>query len=170
MIHALLDDSPVPQGGRRVLILIDYFLSLPTVTSQSFAHPLARALRLMPQSDWSAEDLDKIRRRQGDNWELKDALVGITAAAGGVPREELFGVLRQGNTRMLSSVSDVSSIPEDVAQKQIAALSESVRREVKEAEGEPFIAKTAEPLPCSISGIPTWPTGPQYTTCSLSGA
>ena len=42
--------------------------------------------------------------------------------------------------------SDVSSIPEDVAQKQITALSESVRREVKEARGGTFYRKDGRAL------------------------
>ncbi len=136
MLQALLSDSAVSQAGRRVFI--DFFLSLPTITDQSFANPLVRVLKAIPEDDWTTDDLERMRLRENDNWELKDALVGITAVADDDAREELLDALRQGRTRMLPSVPDVRSIPHDVAEAQITVLSESVRREVEEARAGTF--------------------------------
>ena len=136
MLQALLGDSAVSQAGRRAFI--DFFLSLPPVTDQSFAHPLARVLKAIPEDDWTTDDLDRMRLRADDNWELKDALIGITAVTDDDAREELLDALRQGRTRILPSVSDVRSVPQDVVEAQIAVLSESVRREAEEARAGTF--------------------------------
>jgi hypothetical protein len=119
-------------------MFIDFFLSLPTITDQSFANPLVRVLKAIPEDVWTTDDLERMRLRENDNWELKDALVGITAVADDDAREELLDALRQGRTRMLPSVPDVRSIPQDVAEAQITVLSESVRREVEEARAGTF--------------------------------
>ena len=97
-----------------------------------------RALKAVPENCWTAEDFESIRGRAEDNWELRDALVGISALAGDDDREVLLEALRRGQTRMLSNVSDVGSIPKDVVKQQVATLSESVRREVEEARGGTF--------------------------------
>jgi hypothetical protein len=136
MLQALLEDSAVSQAGRRAFI--DFFLSLPPVTDQSFADPLARVLKAIPEDDWTTDDLERMRLRADDNWELKDALIAITAVTDDDAREELLDALRQGGTRMLPSVSDVRSIPRDVVEAQIAVLSESVRREAEEARAGTF--------------------------------
>ncbi len=135
-LGSLMRDSAVSKAGRRVFI--DFFLSLPAVTDQSFAHSLVRVLKAIPEDDWTAEDLDELRLRADDNWELKEALVGITAAGVDDAREELLGALRDGSTRMLVSVADVRDLPQDVAEAQMLALSESVRREVQEAQAGTF--------------------------------
>jgi hypothetical protein len=118
--------------------LIDFFLSLPAITDQSFAHSLVRVLKAMPEDDWTTDDLDQLRLRTDDNWELKEALVGITAVGVDDAREELLDALRRGGVRMLRNVSDVRSIPQDVAEAQILALSDSVRREADEARAGTF--------------------------------
>jgi hypothetical protein len=143
-LQALVSDSKVSQAGRRVLI--NYFLSLPAIADQSLAHGLARVLKLMPETDWTPTDVTRIRRRTEDNWELKDALVGIAATGDRDAEEELLNALRQGQTRMLSNVRDASVIPHDVAEPLIAVLSESVRNEVKEARGGTFYRHDARSL------------------------
>jgi hypothetical protein len=135
-LESLMRDSAVSKAGRR--IFIDFFLSLPPVTDQSFANSLVRVLKATPEGDWTTTDLDQLRLRADDNWELKEALVGITAAGVDDAREELLGALRDGSTRMLVSVADVRDLPQDVAEAQILALSESVRREVQEAQAGTF--------------------------------
>jgi hypothetical protein len=135
-LEALIRDSAASKPGRRVFI--DFFLSRPAITDQSFAHSLVRVLKTIPEDDWTADDLDQLRLRADDNWELKEALVGITAAGVDDAREELLGALREGRTRMLGSVADVRTIPQDVAEAQILAFSESVRLEAKEAQAGTF--------------------------------
>jgi hypothetical protein len=135
-LESLMRDSAVSKAGRRVFI--DFFLSRPAITDQSFAHSLVRVLKAMPEDDWTTDDLDQLRLRADDNWELKEALVGITAAGVDDAREELLGALRDGSTRMLGSVADVRNLPQDVAEAQILALSESVRREAEEARAGTF--------------------------------
>lgn len=135
-LESLMRDSAVSIAGRRVFI--DFFLSLPAVTDQSFAHSVARVLKATREDDWTAEDLDKLRLRVDDNWELRETLVGITAAVVDEARDELLGALLEGSTRRLVSVADVSNLPEDVAQAPISVLSESVRREVQEAQAGTF--------------------------------
>lgn len=143
-LESLMRDSAVSKAGRRVFI--DFFLSLPAVTDQSFADSLSRVLKAMPEDDWTTNDLDQLRLRTSDNWELKEALVGITAVRVGDAREELLGALRDGSTRMLGSVADVRAIPQDVAQAQISALVESVRREVEEARAGTFYRRDSRSL------------------------
>jgi hypothetical protein len=135
-LEALIRDSAVSQVGRRVFI--DFFLSLPAITDQSFAHSLVRVLKAIPEDDWTIDDLERMRLRADDNWELQEALVGITAVGVDDAREELLDALRHGGTRMLRNISDATSIPQDVAQAQIAVLSESVRREAEEARAGTF--------------------------------
>jgi hypothetical protein len=144
MLQALLRDSAVSQVGRRVFI--DFFLSLPSVTDQSFANPLVRVLKAIPQGDWTTNDLERIRLRVDDNWELKDALIGIAAVSDDDSQEALLDALRQGRTRMLPSVADVRSIPRDVAEAQIAVLAESVRREVEAARAGTFYRRDSRNL------------------------
>ncbi|MBN3459830.1 DUF4365 domain-containing protein [Mycobacterium sp. DSM 3803] len=140
----LVGDSRSSQAGRRVLI--DYFLSLPAIDDQSFAHGLARVLKRLPETDWSADDIFQIRQRAGDNWELKDALVGIAASGDHDAEEELLNALRQGQTRMLANVRDASVIPLDVAEALVRVLSESVRSEVADARAGRFCRNDARSL------------------------
>jgi hypothetical protein len=135
-LEGLLAEADTSQAGRRVFI--DHFLALPPVTDQSYAHQYARVLKAIPEDDWTAEDLASIRSRPDDNWELKDALIGVAAPADESAREELFAGLRQGQSRLLTSVRDVASIPRDVAEAQIATLTESVRREASNARAGTF--------------------------------
>ena len=93
-LEALMRNSAVSLAGRRAFI--DYFLSLPAVSDQSFAHGLMRALKAVPENCWPAEDFESIRGRAEDNWELRDALVGISALAGDDDREVLLEALRRG--------------------------------------------------------------------------
>jgi Domain of unknown function (DUF4365) len=143
-LHALLSESKVSQAGRRVLL--DYFLTMPAIEDQSFANGLARALKLLPETDWTPGDIAMIRQRTDDNRELNDALVGIAAAADRDAEDELLNALRQGETRMLSTVRDVSAIPQDVAGALIAVLSRSVRSEVAEARSGTFFRNDARSL------------------------
>ena len=143
-LQALVADSAVSQAGRR--LLVDYFLSLPAIVDQSFAHGLARVLKLIPETDWTPADIICIRQREDDNWELRDALVGIAAAANHDAEEELLNALRQGRTRMLSNVRDASVIPQDVAGALIVVLSGSVRNEVTEARAGTFYRNDARSL------------------------
>jgi hypothetical protein len=142
MVSALV--ARASQSGRRVFI--DYFLSLPAVTDQSFAYRCVRVLKAIPEDDWTADDLLRIRQRTEDNWELKDALVGIAAPSDESARQELLETRREGRTRMLRDVRDVRIMPEDVAESQIAALSESVRREITEARGGTFYRNDSRSL------------------------
>jgi len=135
-LQALIRESAASKPGRRVFI--DFFLARAAITDQSFAHSLVRVLKAIPEDDWTADDLDQLRLRTDDNWELQEALVGITAAGVDDAKEELLGVLREGSTRMLVSVADVSKLPQDVAEAQVSALSASVRREVQEARAGTF--------------------------------
>jgi hypothetical protein len=136
MLEALIEDSSTSAAGRRVLI--DFFHSRPSMADQSYAHSFARVLKVIPEDDWTADDFEKLRSREGDNWELREALVGITAVADSDAKEELLEALRQNQTRLLPSISDVRDIPQEVAEALIAKLSESVGREVEEARGGTF--------------------------------
>lgn len=144
MLDALLSESSVSQPARRDFL--DYVLALPAVEDQSFASGLARALKRLPQSDWTPADIATIRQRSGDNRELEDAVVGIAAAVDNDAEEELLNALRQGETRMLSKVRDVSRLPQDVAATLIAALSKSVTSEVAEARAGRFFRNDARSL------------------------
>ncbi|WP_185976154.1 DUF4365 domain-containing protein [Mycolicibacterium sp. 018/SC-01/001] len=143
-LRALVGSPSATSAARRVFI--DYFFELPPVTDQSFAHSLAQVLRIVPRSDWTASDLAALMQRSGDNGELEDTLVGITAVSDDDAREALLDVLRRGQIRMLSKVHDVRTIPQDVAQQQIATLSGSVRREIQEARGGTFSRHDARNL------------------------
>jgi hypothetical protein len=144
MLHALMSESKASQSGRRVLL--DHFLAPPPVEDQSFAHGLARVLKLLPQTDWTPADISAIRQRSEDNWELQDALVGIAAATDRDAEEELLNALRQGQTRMLPNVRDTSAIPQEVARALIAVLAQSVRSEVTEARAGTFYRNDARSL------------------------
>ena len=143
-LESLMRDSAVSTAGRRVLI--DFFLALPAIIDQSFAHSLARVLRAVPEDDWAPEDLDQLRLRDDDNWELKETLVGITALGVDEAREELLDALRQGDRRMLRNVADVRSIPQDAAAAQITVLSASVRSEAEEARAGTFYRNDSRDL------------------------
>lgn len=130
-LEGLIADADTSRLGRR--ILIDHFLSLPAVTDQSYAHSYARVLKVIPENDWTTDDLVALRNRADDNWELRDTLVGMAAPSNEGAREELHAALRRGETRLLSTVRDATTFPLDVAQAQIIALSESVRREISDA-------------------------------------
>lgn len=143
-LEALIRDSAASKAGRRVFI--DYFVSLPPVSDQSLADSLVRVLRAIPENDWTTGDLDELRLRADDNWQLKEALVGITSAGDDDAKAELLDALRNGATRMLENVADVRSIPQDVAAAQISALSESVRREVAEARAGTFFRRDGRSL------------------------
>jgi hypothetical protein len=143
-LESLMRDSAVSTAGRRVLI--DFFLALPAIIDQSFAHSLARVLRAVPEDGWAPEDLDQLRLRNDDNWELKETLVGITALGVDEAREELLDALRQGDRRMLRNVADVRSIPQDAAAAQITILSASVRSEAEEARAGTFYRNDSRDL------------------------
>jgi hypothetical protein len=135
-LEGLIVDAGTSRIGRRVFI--DHFLALPSVTDQSYAHSYAAVLRALPQDDWTTDDLVALRNRADDNWELRDILIGVAAPANEDAREDLLAPLRRGETRLLSTVRDASTIPRDVAQAQIVALSESVRREILDARAGSF--------------------------------
>ena len=96
-LEGLIADADTSRRGRR--ILIDHFLSLPAVTDQSYAHSYARVLKAIPEDDWTTDDLVALRNRADDNWELRDALIGVAAPANEGARESFsrpFAAVRQG--------------------------------------------------------------------------
>lgn len=143
-LESLIRDSAASKVGRRTFI--DFVLTLPAVADQSFADSLVRVLKAVPKDDWTGDDLDQLRLRADDNWQLKEALVGITAAGVDAAREELLDALRNGSTRMLGGVTDVRTIPQDIAEAQILALSDSVQREVEEARAGTFYRRDSRDL------------------------
>lgn len=143
-LEAVIRDSPSTTAGRRVFL--DYALTLPTISDQSFAHSISQVLKVIPEADWTTNDLDILRQRRADNWELSDALIGITATSNVDARDELHEALRKGRTRYLPNVRDIREVPQDIAEIQIAALSESVRQETEEARIGTFYRRDSRSL------------------------
>ncbi len=143
-LEALVGSASATAEARRVFV--DYFLTLPAIEDQSLAHSLARVLKAAPKNAWTASDFAALAKREDDNWELKDSILGITAAADDDAREILLTHLRNGQTRMLSNIRDIRTIPQDVAEKQVEALSDSVRREVEEAVAGTFYRRDSRSL------------------------
>ncbi len=143
-LEALIRRAAVSSDGRRAVI--HYFLSLPPVTDASWAHSLTRLLRAIPDSAWTAEDLAELRLRTNDNWDLKDTVIGITAAIGDEADAELLDSLRQGDVRNLSSVRDIRALPSEVAAAQIDSLAASVNQEVVDARAGTFYRNHARSL------------------------
>jgi len=112
---------------------------LSTISDQSVAHQVARALANVRSEDWSAEDVEALASRaEGDNFELANAVELIVARRDPAYRSNLLSRISEGDIQALSAWGDVRQLPREAAQGMIVASAEATRAESADSKSGAF--------------------------------
>lgn len=91
-------------------------VGLSTVSDQSVAHQVARALANVRSESWSAEEVEALASRaEGDNFELADAVELVVAHRDPAYRANLLSRISEGDVQALSAWGDVRELPREAA-------------------------------------------------------
>ncbi|WP_227982723.1 DUF4365 domain-containing protein [Nocardia spumae] len=113
--------------------VVAHIVNLPAQSDQAYAHSYAAVVRAIPSGSWTTQDRSGIHAREGDNWELHNALSALLAENDEEAREQLLDAARGGSWRALIALNSASSLPGDVVAAQITALGEGIRNIITEA-------------------------------------
>lgn len=133
IVDAVLDmlASLVPSlSDARLRSVIDHVVSLPPQEDQATAHGYAKIVYLIPQEVWTTADIDAIRTRSADNFELEEEFEAVIAAVDVSHRITLQERIARGDWAALEAYGDVRDLTSDIVLPLVTELSTAVSAEV----------------------------------------
>ncbi|WP_078285407.1 DUF4365 domain-containing protein [Mycobacteroides chelonae] len=133
VVDALLDMlvNLVPALSHTQLrAVIDHITSLPPQQDQMAAHGYGRIIYEVPQNAWCATDINAIRIRTDDNFELQEEFEAVVAAADESHRTGLEERIAAGDWAALEAFGDVRDLSSDTVEPLVAELSNAITTEV----------------------------------------
>lgn len=125
---ALLIHSCMPAASPATVRLVqDHVLDLEVVADQVDANAWSRVVESVPLTAWTPTDVRRLLDRNGDNWELSNAIQRVGSALDGPTRNAVMDELRQGLTRSLWRIRTLNELDADTVSPLIASLSAEVR-------------------------------------------
>ena len=121
LVAALSDD--------RLRSVIDHIVSTPP-EDQATAHGYSKIVYQIPQEAWTTTDVDAIRGRSDDNFELQEEFEAVIAAADESHRLTLEDRIAGGDWAALEAYGDVRDLSFDIVVPLVAELSTIVSAEV----------------------------------------
>lgn len=119
-------------SGVGLRLLIDHLVDLPGQADQSAAHGYARVMMRIPQSAWTSKDLDALRDRAQDNFELSDQVMAVLVESEPGLRDSLQEKIAAGNLRALSAFGDVRELNERAVLGLVASLRERIEGQIRD--------------------------------------
>lgn len=92
-----------------------------------------RLISLIGGDYFSEEDLERLAKREGDNWELQDDIDGMLADRDPSFRIGLLEEIAQGNLTALSNFGKVTDLSVEVAEGAISHLQARLFDQIEEA-------------------------------------
>ena len=114
----------------RMRTIIDHVISIPTQEDQSAAHGYAKIVYLIPEHAWTNADVEAIRGRLGDNFELHEEFEAVVAAADVSHRLSLQERIADGDWAALEAFGDVRDLSPETIAPLVGNLSTAVREQV----------------------------------------
>ncbi|MBE5471767.1 DUF4365 domain-containing protein [Mycobacteroides abscessus] len=133
IVDAVLDmlASLIPAiSGQQLRSMIDHIISLPPQPDQAIAHGYACIVYRIPQNAWNTSDINAIRTRSADNFELQEEFEVVVAAADESHRSSLEERIAAGDLAALEAFGDVQDLSPDVIDPLVTELSTAVAAEV----------------------------------------
>ncbi|WP_137725914.1 DUF4365 domain-containing protein [Prescottella subtropica] len=112
--------------------VIDHLVALPLQDDQSDAHHYAALMSSIPDDAWTDLDRRALAARDGDNFELVEAITTLLADADFGVREAQRSKIARGDLAALRAFGDVRDLDSDTVQSLIAHLTEKILSEVDE--------------------------------------
>ena len=135
MLRSLV--NTVDRDGRRRIV--EHLLALPALNDQLVAQGYGRVLAAIPEDEWLAGDLDRLRERPDeDNWEFTDDVATLLARADPAFRATLTSRIADGDLSALHSYGNVTELESGTAARAIDSLGRAVRRRVEDARRGAF--------------------------------
>jgi hypothetical protein len=110
--------------------VIDHIVSLPPQQDQAIAHGYARIVYRIPQNAWKTSDINAVRTRSEDNFELQEEFEAVVAAADESHRSSLEERIAAGDLAALEAFGDVRDLSPGVVDPLITELSTAVAVEI----------------------------------------
>jgi hypothetical protein len=124
MLAALV--SVLPHAGLREVI--EHLTGLAPQTDGAAATGYADVITNIPRTAWTAEDLEKLKSRTGDDFALAQAITGVLGRTDPETRASLLTSIAAGDVAALAAHGDLADLPEDT----VAALVASLRAKIGE--------------------------------------
>ena len=148
-----LTNSVDREGRRRV---VEHLLALPALTDQLVAQDYGRVLAAIPEDEWLASDLDRLRERSDkDNWEFTDDLATLLARTDPAFRTTLTTRVAGGDLSALHSYGNVTELDPGTAAGAIESLGRAVRHQLDDARRGAFSMSVYDSLDALVL-LNTW--------------
>lgn len=137
--------NTVDRGGRRRFI--EHLIALPSLKDPLVAEGYGRVLAAIPEDEWLASELDRLRNRpQEDSREFTDYVATLLARTDPAFRITLTTRIAGGDLSALHSFGDVTALDPGTAKLAIESLGRAVRGQVDDARRRTFNMGGYDPL------------------------
>ncbi|MCW2690477.1 MAG: hypothetical protein JWR37_5367, partial [Mycobacterium sp.] len=110
--------------------LIDHVTALAPQTEASVANSYARLIGSIPPSSWTAEDLEKLKARNGDDFALDQAIAQVLGRTDPETHAGLLAAIAQGDLAALTAYGDVTALPADTVVALVAKLRTRIAEQI----------------------------------------
>ena len=110
--------------------VIDHVISVAPQEEQMAAHGYAKVVYRIPRDVWTTADIDVVRRRVGDNFELQEEFEIVIAAADESHRLSLEERIARGDWAAFEAFGDVRDLSPETVAPLVEQLSAAVSTEV----------------------------------------
>jgi hypothetical protein len=122
-------------SAQQLRVVLDHVTRMPLQEDQAVAHGYAKVVYAVPQESWTEHDIDMIRRRTGDNFELTDEFEVVVAAAVESHRSSLQQRVAEGDWSALDAFGDVRDLDPETVPLLVDRLSTAVESEIARVKG-----------------------------------
>lgn len=131
LLRALL---PVMSAATSALVR-ELLVGLAPLADQGAAHAWASVVGAVPIDQWSADQVQVLLRRSGDNWEYEHAIRAIGVQRDPACRAANDDALRTGAVEALMWAGPITNVPADAVPGLVASLSDTIRGRLAEVRG-----------------------------------
>ncbi|TDK88368.1 DUF4365 domain-containing protein [Mycobacterium paragordonae] len=110
--------------------VINHVISVIPQGDQMAAHGYAKVVYRIPQEAWTTADIDVVRRRVGDNFELQEEFEIVVAAADESHRLSLEERIARGDWAAFEAFGDVRDLRPETVEPLVEQLSAAVSTEI----------------------------------------
>ncbi|AWT26755.1 hypothetical protein Csp1_19870 [Corynebacterium provencense] len=123
-----------------------HILELSPVEDQTIAHEYASVIKSIDSDLWSTVEIAKLAEREGDNFELHEAIEQLVATRDPEFRKSLVSRITAGEFAALVGYGDLKDLPLEAASGMIDSLAERVTNQTAEARRGAYTIGTQDPI------------------------
>lgn len=126
--------------------IMGHILETSPIVDQSAAHEYARVVQNIDSDLWSTEEITKLAEREGDNFELREAMEQLVATRDPEFRKSLISRIAAGEFAALVGFGDLKDLTPEAAAGMIDSLAKRVTAQTAEARRGAYTIGNQDPL------------------------